>query len=49
MAAGGWLDPRSLENAYQQVDDDTLLAVVTEPRKLREKGSATGSVTGSMQ
>jgi hypothetical protein len=36
MEAGGWTDPRSLETCYQQVDEDTLLAVVTEPRKLRE-------------
>lgn len=34
--AGGWLDTRSLENCYQQVDEETLLRVVTEPRKLRE-------------
>jgi len=36
MAAGGWRDPRSLKNSYQQVDAETLLAVVSEPRKLRE-------------
>lgn len=35
-AAGGWLDTRSLKTAYQQVDPETLLAVVSEPRKLRE-------------
>ena len=34
--AGGWLDTRSLENCYQQVDEETLLRVVSEPRKLRE-------------
>ena len=34
-AAGGWRDLRSLQNAYQQVDEETLLAVVSEPRKLR--------------
>lgn len=36
MAAGGWSDSRSLKQSYQQVDDETLLAVVSEPRKLRE-------------
>ncbi len=35
-AAGGWRDLRSLQNAYQQVDPMTMLAVVTERRKLRE-------------
>ena len=35
-AAGGWRDVRSLELCYQQADDATLLAVVTEPRKLRD-------------
>lgn len=35
-AAGGWMDTRSLKTAYQQVDAETLLAVVSEPRKLRE-------------
>lgn len=41
MEAGGWIDPRSLETCYQQVDEDTLLAVVTEPRKLRETANNT--------
>ena len=36
MAAGGWRDPRSLKSSYQKVDPEMLLAVVTEPRKLRE-------------
>lgn len=34
-AAGGWRDPRSLQESYQQIDPETLLAVVMEPRKLR--------------
>jgi integrase len=36
--AGGWSekDPRALKTSYQQVDDATLLAVVSEPTKLRE-------------
>ncbi|MGH7721023.1 MAG: hypothetical protein ACREON_19520, partial [Gemmatimonadaceae bacterium] len=37
MAAGGWRDERSLKEAYQQVDTETLVAVVNEPRKLRER------------
>ncbi len=36
MAAGGWSDVRTVQTVYQQVDDETLLAVVTERRKLRE-------------
>jgi integrase len=38
-AAGGWSDLSTLLNCYQQVDDDTLLAVMNEPRKVTEKGS----------
>ncbi len=34
--AGGWRDLRTLETAYTQADEATVLAVVTEPRKLRE-------------
>jgi hypothetical protein len=36
--AGGWSekDPRALKTSYQQVDEATLLAVVSEPTKLRE-------------
>lgn len=34
-AAGGWLDPRTLD-IYDGADDETILAVVEEPRKLRE-------------
>jgi hypothetical protein len=39
--AGGWLDMRSLEQCYQQVDEATLLQVVSESRKLRETIPAT--------
>jgi hypothetical protein len=35
-AAGGWSDTRALKTSYQQVDDATLLAVISEPTKLRE-------------
>jgi hypothetical protein len=34
--AGGWLDRRSLELCYLQADEETMLAAVSEPRKLRE-------------
>ena len=43
-AAGGWRDLRSLQRAYQQVDPETLLAVVSEPRKLR--AAITNAMTG---
>lgn len=36
--AGGWSqDTRALKASYQQVDEATLLAVVSEPTKLREQ------------
>jgi integrase len=34
--AGGWRDLRSLERSYQRVDEETLLSVVLEPRKVRD-------------
>jgi integrase len=34
--AGGWRDLRSLERSYQKADAATMLAVVTEPKKLRD-------------
>lgn len=36
-AAGAWRDLRALQTAYQQTDETTLLAVVSEPTKLRER------------
>ena len=39
-AAGGWRDLRSLQLCYQQVDDETLLQVMTEPRKLRDTSNS---------
>ena len=42
-AAGAWLDLRSLQTAYTQPDDATILAVVDEPTKLREVKKAPGS------
>jgi integrase len=35
-AAGGWRDITTLQTIYQQADELTMLAVMTEPRKLRE-------------
>ena len=42
--AGGWRDLRCLQTAYTHSDETTLLAVVTEPRKLRDaNGHATNA------
>lgn len=35
-SVGGWRDLRTLERAYQQTDETTILSVVLEPRKLRD-------------
>jgi integrase len=35
-AAGGWKDLQSLKSAYQQADEETLLEVVTQSRRLRD-------------
>ena len=35
-AAGGWKDTETLLTCYQQPDTDTLLAVMSEPRKVRD-------------
>ncbi len=37
-AAGGWKDVSTLLTCYQQPDSETLLAVVGEARKVRERG-----------
>jgi len=37
-AAGGWKDVNTLLTCYQQPDTETLLAVVSEPRKVRDSG-----------
>jgi integrase len=39
-ALGSWRDFRSLERSYRRTDDATMLAVATEPRKLRDAGKA---------
>jgi hypothetical protein len=36
--AGGWKDTETLLRCYQQPDSETLLAVMSETRKVREKG-----------
>ncbi|MEE9183508.1 MAG: hypothetical protein V3U39_03400, partial [Acidimicrobiia bacterium] len=36
--AGGWSDTQTLLTCYQQPDQETLLAVVSESRKVRERG-----------
>ncbi len=33
-AAGGWRDVESLRKSYQQVDEKTLLQVMTNPNRL---------------
>lgn len=38
-AAGGWQDTETLLKCYQQPDNETLLAVMSEERKLREVGA----------
>lgn len=35
-AAGGWTDTETLLNCYQQADPTTMLAVMSEPQKVRE-------------
>jgi Phage integrase family len=35
-AAGGWKTVQTLDQCYARPDSETMLAVVTEPRKLRE-------------
>jgi len=39
-AAGGWKDVNTLLEVYQQADEASALAVMTETRKLRERGVA---------
>jgi hypothetical protein len=35
-AAAAWRDLRALQTAYQHTDEATVLAAVSEPRRLRE-------------
>jgi len=39
-AAGGWSDVTTLIRCYQQADDDTLLRVMNEPRKVMERAKS---------
>ena len=39
-AAGGWSDVTTLIRCYQQTDDDTLLRVMNEPRKVTERAKS---------
>jgi hypothetical protein len=39
-AAGGWSDVTTLIRCYQQADDDTLLRVMNEPRKVTERAKS---------
>src|SRR2546428_824058 len=41
-AAGGWKDTEALLTCYQQPDADTLLAVMSEPKKMRDAALASG-------
>jgi hypothetical protein len=41
-AAGGWKDTERLLTCYQQPDADTLLAVMSEPKKMRDAALASG-------
>lgn len=40
-AAGGWKDTQSLLTCYQHADQETMLAVMSEPRKRTEKAVGT--------
>lgn len=44
-ASGGWADTRALKMSYQQVDEATMLAVVSEPTKLRDAKPTPNSET----
>ena len=35
-AAGGWKDVETLLTCYQQPDAETMLAVMSEPKKVRD-------------
>ena len=41
-AAGGWKDTETLLTCYQHPDADTLLAVMSEPKKMRDAALASG-------
>jgi integrase len=39
-AAGGWKDTATLLSCYQHPDEDTMLAVMSEPRKVRDRAAS---------
>jgi integrase len=44
-AVGGWKDIQTLVNCYQQADDDTMLLVMSHPKKISERGQIADLVT----
>jgi hypothetical protein len=46
-AAGAWSDTRALKMSYQHADPATLLAVMTEPAKLRDVRAQKKSAEGA--
>ena len=40
-AAGGWKDTQTLVNCYQHADKETMLAVMSEPRKVSDRAVGT--------
>lgn len=40
-AAGGWRGARTLLGIYQQPDLDTMLAVMSEPKKVSDRATGT--------
>jgi hypothetical protein len=36
-AAGGWKTVQTLKTAYQQADEETMLAVVLDAKELRDR------------
>jgi len=40
-AAGGWKDTQTLVNCYQHADRETMLAVMSEPRKVSDRAVGT--------
>ena len=37
-AVGGWTDTQTLQKCYQVADEETMEAVVLQPRRLRKLG-----------
>jgi hypothetical protein len=43
-AVGGWKDIQTLVNCYQQADDDTMLLVMSHPKKISERAQTADPV-----